>query len=95
MLMEDSEERGGFEKAEVEGTEGQDIEWLPFRCIKCFKLSFSTAELLSMHYTDHHSRDLKRDFVILGGGPRLSFQSGLAHKCIVRSSEALLFSLLG
>uniref|UniRef100_A0A452SL42 Zinc finger protein 462 n=1 Tax=Ursus americanus TaxID=9643 RepID=A0A452SL42_URSAM len=70
MLMEE-EERGSFEKAEVEGSEAQEIEWLPFRCIKCFKLSFSTAELLCMHYTDHHSRDLKRDFVILGGGPRL------------------------
>ncbi|KAB1280368.1 Zinc finger protein 462 [Camelus dromedarius] len=69
VLMEE-EERGSFEKAEVEGSEGQDVEWLPFRCIKCFKLSFSTAELLCMHYTDHHSRDLKRDFVILGGGPR-------------------------
>ncbi|KAJ1059125.1 hypothetical protein K5549_007926 [Capra hircus] len=78
MLLEDSEERGGFEKAEVEGNEGQDIEWLPFRCIKCFKLSFSTAELLSMHYTDHHSRDLKRDFVILAGGPRLQ---GSAYQC--------------
>nr|XP_020752403.1 zinc finger protein 462 [Odocoileus virginianus texanus] len=78
LLMEDSEERGAFEKAEMEGNEGQDIEWLPFRCIKCFKLSFSTAELLSMHYTDHHSRDLKRDFVILGGGPRLQ---GSAYQC--------------
>ncbi|EPY84061.1 zinc finger protein 462-like protein [Camelus ferus] len=48
VLMEE-EERGSFEKAEVEGSE---------------------AELLCMHYTDHHSRDLKRDFVILGGGPR-------------------------
>ncbi|XP_029332150.1 zinc finger protein 462 isoform X3 [Mus caroli] len=70
-LMEE-EERSSFERAEAEG-EAQDIEWLPFRCIKCFKLSFSTAELLCMHYTDHHSRDLKRDFVILGSGPR--FQS--------------------
>ncbi|XP_021056211.1 zinc finger protein 462 isoform X2 [Mus pahari] len=67
-LMEE-EERSSFERAEAEG-EAQDIEWLPFRCIKCFKLSFSTAELLCMHYTDHHSRDLKRDFVILGSGPR-------------------------
>ncbi|XP_006747420.2 zinc finger protein 462, partial [Leptonychotes weddellii] len=71
VLMEE-EERGSFEKAaEVEGSEAPEMEWLPFRCIKCFKLSFSTAELLCMHYTDHHSRDLKRDFVILGGGPRL------------------------
>lgn len=54
MLMEE-EERSSFEKAEVEGNEAQEIEWLPFRCIKCFKLSFSTAELLCMHYTDHHS----------------------------------------
>ncbi|XP_062473413.1 zinc finger protein 462 isoform X4 [Pezoporus occidentalis] len=63
------EERSDFEKPEVE-TEAQEIEWLPFRCIKCFKLSFSTAELLCMHYTDHHSKDLKRDFTILGGGTR-------------------------
>ncbi|XP_075682280.1 zinc finger protein 462 isoform X2 [Rhinoderma darwinii] len=41
-------------------------ELLPFRCIKCFKLSFSTADLLCMHYTDHHSKDIKRDFSILG-----------------------------
>ncbi|XP_061875227.1 zinc finger protein 462 isoform X3 [Colius striatus] len=64
-----AEERSDFEKPEVE-TEAQEIEWLPFRCIKCFKLSFSTAELLCMHYTDHHSRDLKRDFSILGSGTR-------------------------
>ncbi|OPJ62010.1 zinc finger protein 462 isoform B [Patagioenas fasciata monilis] len=64
-----AEERNDFEKPEVE-TEAQEIEWLPFRCIKCFKLSFSTAELLCMHYTDHHSKDLKRDFAILGSGTR-------------------------
>ncbi|XP_010154451.1 PREDICTED: LOW QUALITY PROTEIN: zinc finger protein 462-like, partial [Eurypyga helias] len=64
-----AEERNDFEKPEVE-TETQEIEWLPFRCIKCFKLSFSTAELLCMHYTDHHSKDLKRDFTILGSGTR-------------------------
>uniref|UniRef100_A0A8C3K6H4 Zinc finger protein 462 n=1 Tax=Calidris pygmaea TaxID=425635 RepID=A0A8C3K6H4_9CHAR len=64
-----AEERNDFEKPEVE-TEAQEIEWLPFRCIKCFKLSFSTAELLCMHYTDHHSKDLKRDFTILGSGTR-------------------------
>ncbi|XP_054842680.1 zinc finger protein 462 isoform X4 [Eublepharis macularius] len=66
------EERTDFEKPEVE-VEGQEMEWLPFRCVKCFKLSFSTAELLCMHYTDHHSKDLKRDFIILGSGVR--FQS--------------------
>ncbi|XP_068783310.1 zinc finger protein 462 isoform X3 [Struthio camelus] len=64
-----TEERNDFEKPEVE-SEAQEIEWLPFRCIKCFKLSFSTAELLCMHYTDHHSKDLKRDFTILGSGTR-------------------------
>ncbi|XP_075594947.1 zinc finger protein 462-like isoform X3 [Balearica regulorum gibbericeps] len=64
-----AEERNDFEKLEVD-TEAQETEWLPFRCIKCFKLSFSTAELLCMHYTDYHSKDLKRDFTILGSGAR-------------------------
>ncbi|XP_072715291.1 zinc finger protein 462-like isoform X5 [Ciconia boyciana] len=64
-----AEERNDFEKPEVE-SKAQETEWLPFRCIKCFKLSFSTAELLCMHYTDHHSKDLKRDFTILGSGTR-------------------------
>lgn len=78
-LMEE-EGRSGFERPEVEG-EAQDIEWLPFRCIKCFKLSFSTAELLCMHYTDHHSRDLKRDFVILGSGPRFQNSTFQCKHC--------------
>ncbi|XP_070598499.1 zinc finger protein 462 isoform X17 [Erythrolamprus reginae] len=65
------EERNDFEKPELE-VEAPEMEWLPFRCVKCFKLSFSTAELLCMHYTDHHSKDLKRDFTILGSGA--SFQ---------------------
>lgn len=78
-LMEE-EERSSFERAEAEG-EAQDIEWLPFRCIKCFKLSFSTAELLCMHYTDHHSRDLKRDFVILGSGPRFQNSTFQCKHC--------------
>ncbi|XP_074933627.1 zinc finger protein 462-like isoform X1 [Phalacrocorax aristotelis] len=64
-----AEERNDFEKSEVE-SEAQETEWLPFRCIKCFKLSFNTAELLCMHYTDHHSKDLKSDFTILGSGTR-------------------------
>ncbi|KAL4623113.1 zinc finger protein 462-like isoform X1 [Arapaima gigas] len=42
-----------------------DVEWLPFKCGKCFKLSFNTAELLCMHYTGHHGKDLKRDFSTL------------------------------
>ncbi|XP_032639915.1 zinc finger protein 462 isoform X3 [Chelonoidis abingdonii] len=71
------EERNDFEKPELEN-EAQEIEWLPFRCIKCFKLSFSTAELLCMHYTDHHSKDLKRDFTILGCGTR---SQSSAYQC--------------
>ncbi|KAM9137818.1 zinc finger protein 462 isoform 3-T3 [Pangshura tecta] len=71
------EERNDFEKPEVEN-EAQEIEWLPFRCIKCFKLSFSTAELLCMHYTDHHSKDLRRDFTILGCGTR---SQSSAYQC--------------
>ncbi|XP_061655991.1 zinc finger protein 462 isoform X2 [Phyllopteryx taeniolatus] len=40
----------------------QDGDWLPFKCLKCFRLSFSTGLLLSMHYNDHHRADFKRDF---------------------------------
>ncbi|XP_072227493.1 zinc finger protein 462 isoform X2 [Leuresthes tenuis] len=42
----------------------RDDDWLPFKCLKCFRLSFSTGQLLSMHYNDHHSSDLKRDFLV-------------------------------
>ncbi|XP_029460754.1 zinc finger protein 462 isoform X2 [Rhinatrema bivittatum] len=62
-------DKNDFEQPEVE-PETKEAEWLPFRCIKCFKLSFSTAELLCMHYTDHHSKDLRRDFTILGSATR-------------------------
>uniref|UniRef100_A0A8C2B5Z6 Zinc finger protein 462 n=1 Tax=Cyprinus carpio TaxID=7962 RepID=A0A8C2B5Z6_CYPCA len=48
-------------KDEVE-PEG-DVDWLPFKCLKCFKLSFNAAELLVMHYNDCHDKELKRDFV--------------------------------
>ncbi|XP_053558586.1 zinc finger protein 462 [Bombina bombina] len=58
-------EKDETETADVE-LESNETELLPFRCIKCFKLSFSTAELLCMHYTDHHTKDIKRDFSILG-----------------------------
>uniref|UniRef100_A0A673ILR0 Zinc finger protein 462-like n=1 Tax=Sinocyclocheilus rhinocerous TaxID=307959 RepID=A0A673ILR0_9TELE len=50
-------------KDEVE-PEG-DVDWLPFKCLKCFKLSFSAAELLVMHYNDCHDKELKRDFVTI------------------------------
>ncbi|OCU00968.1 zinc finger protein 462 [Xenopus laevis] len=65
VYAEESENQGVEEKYETE-PESQEQELLPFRCIKCFKLSFSTAELLCMHYTDHHSKDIKRDFSIMG-----------------------------
>ncbi|XP_055488522.1 zinc finger protein 462 isoform X2 [Leucoraja erinacea] len=50
--------------------EGKPKGWLPFKCIKCFQLSFNTAELLCMHYVDHHSRELKLDFTLLPGSTR-------------------------
>uniref|UniRef100_A0A671P4S4 Zinc finger protein 462-like n=1 Tax=Sinocyclocheilus anshuiensis TaxID=1608454 RepID=A0A671P4S4_9TELE len=50
-------------KDEVE-PEG-DVDWLPFKCLKCFKLSFSAVELLVMHYNDCHDKELKRDFVTI------------------------------
>ncbi|KAK1884638.1 Zinc finger protein 462 [Dissostichus eleginoides] len=57
------------EVLEVQPEPEQDgeVDWLPFKCLKCFRLSFSTGELLSMHYSDHHSNDLKRDFVVSPG----------------------------
>ncbi|XP_051906317.1 zinc finger protein 462 isoform X1 [Hippocampus zosterae] len=42
----------------------QDGDWLPFKCLKCFRLSFRTGLLLSMHYNDHHRADFKRDFAV-------------------------------
>ncbi|XP_047425031.1 zinc finger protein 462 isoform X2 [Mugil cephalus] len=51
----------------LEPEEDKEVEWLPFKCLKCFRLSFSTGELLSLHYNDHHSNDLKRDFVVSPG----------------------------
>lgn len=46
-----------------ETEQGMDLEWLPFKCLKCHKLCFSSADLLCMHYNDYHSRDLRRDFI--------------------------------
>uniref|UniRef100_UPI0037E96F80 zinc finger protein 462 isoform X2 n=1 Tax=Semicossyphus pulcher TaxID=241346 RepID=UPI0037E96F80 len=51
----------------LEPEQDGDDDWLPFKCLKCFRLSFSTGELLSMHYNDHHRNDLKRDFVVSEG----------------------------
>ncbi|KAL2099610.1 hypothetical protein ACEWY4_004004 [Coilia grayii] len=46
-----------------EAEQERDLEWLPFKCLKCHKLCFSSADLLCMHYNDYHSRDLRRDFI--------------------------------
>ncbi|KAA8584508.1 zinc finger protein 462 isoform X1 [Etheostoma spectabile] len=51
-------------EVQLETEQDGEVEWLPYKCLKCFRLSFSTGELLSMHYNDHHSNDLKRDFVV-------------------------------
>lgn len=51
----------------IEPEQDGDVDWLPFKCLKCFRLSFSTGELLSMHYNNHHCNDLKRDFVVSPG----------------------------
>ncbi|XP_074546034.1 zinc finger protein 462 isoform X2 [Halichoeres trimaculatus] len=51
----------------LEPEQDAEDDWLPFKCLKCFRLSFSTGKLLSMHYNDHHSNDLKRDFVVSEG----------------------------
>ncbi|XP_060916632.1 zinc finger protein 462 [Labrus mixtus] len=51
----------------LEPKQDGDDDWLPFKCLKCFRLSFSTGNLLSLHYNDHHSGDLKRDFVVSEG----------------------------
>lgn len=50
-------------KDEVEAE--SDVEWLPFKCMKCFKLSFNAAEMLVTHYNDGHGEELKRDFVTI------------------------------
>lgn len=61
-----------------EPEQDRDVDWLPFKCLKCFQLSFSTGELLSMHYNDHHSNDLKRDFVV---SPRPGDEDSELYQC--------------
>ncbi|XP_068609149.1 zinc finger protein 462 [Brachionichthys hirsutus] len=51
----------------LKAEEDQEVDWLPFKCLKCFRLSFSSGELLSMHYNDRHGYDLKRDFMVSPG----------------------------
>nr|XP_057907738.1 zinc finger protein 462 isoform X2 [Doryrhamphus excisus] len=58
METEDKELMEDTPEAEQDG----DGDWLPFKCFKCYRLSFSSGRLLSMHYNDHHSSDFKRDF---------------------------------
>ncbi|XP_066501632.1 zinc finger protein 462 isoform X2 [Hoplias malabaricus] len=48
-----------------EAEQENDMEWLQFKCMKCFKLSFSSADLLVNHYNDCHGKELKRDFVTI------------------------------
>lgn len=60
------EEREGMEDS-LDHEQDKDDELLPFKCLKCFRLSFSRGELLSMHYNDHHGNDLKRDFGVSPG----------------------------
>ncbi|XP_054612788.1 zinc finger protein 462 isoform X2 [Dunckerocampus dactyliophorus] len=60
METEDRELLEDAPEAEQDG----DGDWLPFKCFKCYRLSFSTGRLLSMHYNDHHSSDFKRDFAM-------------------------------
>lgn len=57
---EDKEEM----EVSLDPEQDSDSDWLPFKCMKCFRLSFNTGQLLSMHYNDHHSIDLKRDFLV-------------------------------
>ncbi|XP_014351876.1 zinc finger protein 462 isoform X1 [Latimeria chalumnae] len=79
VYAEDKESKTGTEeKSTFTVDQGTEIEWLPFRCIKCFKLSFNTADLLCMHYTDHHSKDLKRDFEVLASSTR---SHGYNYQC--------------
>ncbi|XP_056586388.1 zinc finger protein 462 isoform X2 [Triplophysa dalaica] len=50
---------------EVKDEVEPEVEWLPFKCLKCFKISFDAAETLVMHYNDCHDKELKRDFVAI------------------------------
>ncbi|XP_046872385.1 zinc finger protein 462 isoform X3 [Hypomesus transpacificus] len=58
------DDKEGVMEVQPELMPEEEAEWLPFKCLKCFRQSFSTTELLSEHYNDHHGKDLKRDFVI-------------------------------
>ncbi|XP_040054540.2 zinc finger protein 462 [Gasterosteus aculeatus] len=62
-----AEDDGDASEVQLEPEPDRGVEWLPFKCLKCFQSSFGTGELLSMHYNDHHGSDLKRDFVVSPG----------------------------
>lgn len=62
----------------LEPEQDGDVEWLPFKCLRCFRLSFSSGELLSMHYNDHHGIDLKRDFEV---SPRPGDEDSELYQC--------------
>lgn len=76
IYAKENENNAGGEEEQKEGIEekmdhepDKDEDLLPFKCLKCFRLSFSRGELLSMHYNDHHRNDLKRDFGVSSPGP--------------------------
>ncbi|KAG9266140.1 zinc finger protein 462 isoform X1 [Astyanax mexicanus] len=62
-----------------EADQENDSEWLPFKCLKCFKLSFNAADLLVRHYNDYHDRELKRDFVTI---PSLVEDGTELYQCV-------------
>ncbi|XP_072309276.1 zinc finger protein 462 [Eucyclogobius newberryi] len=71
---DEQNENGGLQEEQKEVIEmalddkaDSDDGLLPFKCTKCFRLSFSCVEMLSMHYNDHHGNDLKRDFGVTPG----------------------------
>lgn len=68
IYSKEAEESPVTEKVEIVEVKHEvepecEVDWLPFKCLKCFKLSFNAEELLVMHYNDCHDKELKRDFV--------------------------------
>ncbi|KAK7896561.1 hypothetical protein WMY93_021886 [Mugilogobius chulae] len=66
IYAKDNEQNENGEMAPDDKSDSDD-GLLPFKCSKCFRLSFSCGEMLSMHYNDHHGNDLKRDFGVTPG----------------------------
>ncbi|KAM8827922.1 zinc finger protein 462 isoform 2-T6 [Spinachia spinachia] len=68
-------------EVQLEPEADREVEWLPFKCLKCLQSSFSTGELLSMHYNNHHGNDLKRDFVVSPGPEDEEAELAELYKC--------------